>query len=63
MIVVDFKISISKIHIDFRLHKKEIYSLSRFQKSKIVVDFINVGIMVDFKNLGIYIDFRNLEVF
>ena len=52
MKVVDFKIS--KIHIDFRPHKKEIYKISRFQKSRNIADFTNLGIIVDFRNLGFY---------
>ena len=43
MIVVDFKISVSKIHIDFRLHKEEIYNYSRFQRSRTIVDFRHLG--------------------
>ena len=43
MIVVDFKFSISEIHIDFRPHKKEIYNYSRFQTSRTVVDFRHLG--------------------
>ena len=52
MTLVDFKFSISKIYIDFRPHKKEIYKFSRFQKSRIVIDLRNLGIIVDFRNLG-----------
>ena len=60
MTIVDVRFSISKIHIDFRSHKKEIYNYSRFLKSRVVVDFRPFRIGIEFEPLGL--NYENAKV-